>query len=131
MSTAIKSLTPKVLRDFVLTAILSRWEGDIDWENVDVEIRQFKYLGIGESNEPIEFYCRIYSREWFSWLYGLSLKDVCDVIDSYLEDSLDCLNFRCEAGRYEMMKVPGTNQFSIDLEIKIVDSENYTGKLGW
>ena len=48
MSTAIKSLTPKVLRDFVLTAILSRWEGDIDWENVDVEIRQFKYLGIGE-----------------------------------------------------------------------------------
>ncbi|SIS67520.1 hypothetical protein SAMN05421686_103216 [Thalassolituus maritimus] len=131
MNAAIKSLTPKVLRDFVLTAILSRWEGDRDWGSVDVEIRQFKYLGIGESNEPIEFYCRIYSREWFSWLCGFSIKDVCDVIASYLEDSLDCLNFRCEAVRYEMRKVPGTNEYSIDLEIKIVDSDNYTGNLGW
>jgi hypothetical protein len=131
MSSEIKSLTPKVVREFVRSAILSRWDGDKDWEKVDVEIRSFNYLGIGQSSEPLEFSCRIYSRQRFSWVYALSIKDIFDVMAPHLEKSIDSQAFRCEAGRYEMMRVPGTDDFSIDFEIKIVDSENYTGNLRW
>lgn len=131
MSAAIKSLTPKILLDFVHSSIVRHWDGDRNWESVDVEIRHLNYQEVGEASEPMEFHCRIYSREEFSWLYALSFKDVCDVINGYFEDSFDSFRFRCEGGRYEMMKVPGTNDFSIDLEVKIVDLEYCKGELKW
>lgn len=131
MSSAIKRLTPEDVLEFVHTAVGSRWDGAREWEKVDIEISSFNYVDIVQSNEPIEFGCRIYSRERFSWLYSLSIRDVCDVIDRYLGNSLVGRSFRCEVVRYEMMKIPGTDQFSIEFDVKIVDSDSYTGKLEW